>query len=221
MTHSIATQRFAAYLFDLDGTLVDTVPDIDRALNHALTQNGFATVPQGLTRHWIGHGARALIQQALAHHRVATAAPVEEMLETFLDYYGRHLADFSQPYPGTREALGVLRDRRASLAVVTNKMTALSEPLLRQLGLHDFFDVVVCGDTAASPKPDPAPIFHACTTLRVDPTDSLFVGDSVTDVDAARNAGVAVVCMRDGYNHGTPANQLGADGVIDSLLELV
>ncbi len=218
-------RRFAGYLFDLDGTLVDTAPDIDAALNVALTDAGLPTVDESLTRHWVGHGSRVLVEQALTFHgvpeRIQDAASMDAMLATFIEYYGAHIADHSALYPGTLETLSRLGERGAGLAVVTNKLEVLSRRVLDALDLTRHFQAIVCGDTLPVSKPDPAPALHACQVLGVDAADSLFVGDSNTDVECARAAGCAVVCMRDGYNHGTPAEQLGADAVIDSLSELI
>ena len=152
-------RSYEAYLFDLDGTLVDTVPDIDQALNHALATVGLARVDLSLTRHWIGHGSRTLIKQALEYQQQAAAEPdIDQLITPFLDYYKANIAVHSRTYAEVNEALSTLHQRGTKLAVVTNKLTELSEPLLQDIGLHEFFDLIVCGDTASKPKPDPAPI---------------------------------------------------------------
>lgn len=224
-TNETLQRRFSGYLFDLDGTLVDTAPDIDAALNVALADAGLATVDESLTRHWVGHGSRVLVEQALTFHGVPEliqdAAAMDAMLATFIAYYSAHIADHSQTYPGTVETLEKLGERGAGLAVVTNKLEALSRQVLDALDLTQHFKAIVCGDTLPVSKPDPAPALHACQILGIEVANSLFVGDSNTDVECARAAGCAIVCMRDGYNHGTPAEQLGADAVIDSLSELI
>ena len=193
------------------------------ALNHCLAQAGYDPVDEALTRHWVGFGAAKLIEQALAHYGRPEPAAAERdgMLQTFLDRYGNRLAVRSSVYAGVEPALETLGGRGARLAVVTNKHSRLAEPLLAEIGLADHFGAVVCGDTLTTPKPAPEPALHACRLLGVAVTDTLFVGDSATDVDCARAAGCDVVCVRDGYNHGTPADELGADRVIDSMLELV
>ena len=218
-------RQYGAYLFDLDGTLVDTAPDINGALNAALQREGYPTVDESLTRHWVGHGSRVLLQQALTHHgvpeRIADEALMARLLRRFIDRYSAHIADSSRPYPGTVEALRALESRGARLAVVTNKLTGLSLQLLAALRIDGYFGAIVCGDTLPQHKPDPEPARHACRLLDVATSNSLFVGDSITDVETARAAGCSVVCVRDGYNHGTPAAQLGADAVIDSLIQLL
>jgi phosphoglycolate phosphatase len=168
----------------------------------------------------VGHGARALVVEAL-HSQGLAEDLLEPLVSDFLDYYVNHLSVLSRPYPGVIETLEALRSRGARLAVVTNKLTKLSRPLLDELALTEHFDAIVCGDTAAVPKPAADPALHACQAMTVVPEDALFVGDSETDVKCARAAGCPIVVVRDGYNHGIPADALGADRVIESFLDLV
>jgi 2-phosphoglycolate phosphatase len=212
--------EFGAYLFDLDGTLVDTAPDINVALNVTLTQAGFQPVDESLTRHWVGHGVRVLLEQALDHQN-ADRALVEPMREVFVQRYQRNLATLSRPYPHVVATLRALRGRGARLGVVTNKLTRFTLPLLDALDLARWLDCVVCGDTAAYPKPAADPALHAGRLLGVAMRDTLFVGDSGTDIACARAAGCAVVCVADGYNHGIDPEALGADRVIASFRELI
>ena len=213
-------KRYPGYLFDLDGTLVDTAPDLNAALNHSLASHGYPTVDEALTRHWVGHGARALVEQAMAQHQIA-ADLAERLVAVFIEHYEQHIAVHSLPYPGVVDALDHLQRGGARLAVVTNKMTRLTIPLIRALDLHGFFETIVCGDTTDTPKPAAEPALHACRILDVAAADALFVGDSTTDVDCARAAGCPIVVVRDGYNHGVPAEELGADGIIESFTDLV
>ncbi len=225
MSRSVLSRRYQAYLFDLDGTLVDSAPDINAALNHALRHAGYPGVDEALTRHWVGHGARVLLEQALQHHGrhdlAADAAHLDMLLRQFIDYYSAHLADLGGPYPGVPETLQQLKSAGAGIAVVTNKLEGLSRGVLAALRLSRHVDLLIGGDSLPTRKPDPAPALHALFHFNVAPTDALFVGDSATDVATARAAGCAIVCVRDGYNHGTPAEELGADAVVDSLLELL
>lgn len=220
MGASSAIPAYAGYLFDLDGTLVDTAPDINTALNAALTGAGYDPVDEALTRHWVGHGARVLIEQALDHQGRPRDA-LESLRDAFIDHYERNIAVASRPYPHVVDALAALRARGARLGVVTNKMTRLTLPLLAALDLDRWFACVVCGDTTARPKPAPDPALHAGALLGVGMHETLFVGDSDTDVNCARSAGCAVVCVAGGYNHGIPPARLGADRVIASFRELV
>lgn len=211
---------YDGYLFDLDGTLVDTAPDINAALNVSLKNAGLNGVDIGLTRHWVGHGSRTLINQALAYLGQAQR-DIEPLLEDFLHHYRNNLATHSQIYPGVEQTLKQLKCSGTQLAVVTNKLAELSEPLLADIGLAAYFDLIVSGDTAHAPKPDPAPVLLCLQAFSLTPRQTLFVGDSDTDVNAALAADVDVVCVRDGYNHGVDVTTLGATGVIDNFEELL
>lgn len=214
---------FDAYLFDLDGTLVDTAPDLMYALNATLAHAGYAEVGIELTRLWVGHGAKIMLAQAVEHQGATKLREnqVEEYFAFFLMRYGERIAVDSKPYPGVVESLSELSSRTRKLGVVTNKLQGLSIQLLRELDLYKFFNIVVGGDTLQVRKPEPQPILYACNELVSEPSETLFVGDSTTDVKAARAAGCPVVCMRDGYNHNTPAAELGADQIIDSFCQLL
>ena len=212
-------RHYSAYLFDLDGTLVDTAPDIDAALNFSLKQAGLKTVTEDLTRHWVGHGSRTLIKEALDHQDAQRE--IEPLLKDFIHYYENNIANHSKPYPQVESTLAALKDRGAKLAVVTNKLMSLTTLLIRELNLEQYFTSVVCGDSTKFPKPSPEPVFLAMRNLDSSAAESLFVGDSETDVSAARNANISVVCMRDGYNHGIDVSSLDCDGVIVSMSELL
>jgi phosphoglycolate phosphatase len=216
---------YPGYLFDLDGTLIDTAPDLNAALNFALREHNFKTVDESLTRHWIGHGGKVMVEQALdlqaldfQEHRADNS---DSVLDAFLAYYEDHVAVLSQPYPAVLDALASLTARGARMAVVTNKMTTFSVAIMDALNMAQYFDCIVGGDTATSPKPAADPALHACAKLGIAPADALFVGDSETDVLCARAAGCPVVCVRDGYNHGVAAEKLGADAIIESFSDLV
>lgn len=212
-------REYAGYLFDLDGTLIDTAPDLHRALNQGLTSSGYPIVDESLTRDCIGHGGRAMISSALQHHGHSTER-IEEIHALFLNYYSSHIADASKPYPHVESTLKRLRHRGARLGVVTNKNSLLTQRLLAALRFDQYFDAVVAGDTAARPKPAADPVELALHRMGLTPKETLFVGDSNTDVDAARAAGISVICVTYGYSHGIPADQLGADGTIQSFLDL-
>ena len=220
----MAWQReYPGYLFDLDGTLIDTAPDLHRALNYTLRTHGHLAVSEALTRDCIGHGGRAMIRAALLSNDPAWQPEehaVDLLLATFLNHYSAHIADFSTPYANVEFTLDRLRARGARLAVVTNKTSALAEQLLIRIGMRHLFDDVIGGDTAKRPKPAADPVLLALERLLLTQDDTLFVGDSDTDVGAARAAGVKVVCVGYGYSHGIAADNLGADGVIQSFLDL-
>lgn len=214
---------YDAYLFDLDGTLVDTAPDLMHALNSTLIHAGYEEVGIDLTRLWVGHGAKVMLAKAVEHQGESKLDDdqIEEYFVFFLERYSERIAVDSVPYPGVVDSLCTLSSRTHKLGVVTNKLQGLSTQLLRELDLYKFFNVVVGGDTLQVRKPEPQPILYACNELVSVPSETLFVGDSTTDVKAARAAGCPVVCMREGYNHNTPAIELGADHVIDSFCQLL
>ena len=210
------------FLFDLDGTLVDTAPDLHHALNSALASVELGPVDNELTRHWVGHGARKMISSALEQHNERSSdALVEELYANFLEYYRHHIAIFSNPFPGVRLTLQHLVKKRFKLGVVTNKRYDLSELLLKELNLLSYFMVVVGGDTLSVAKPKPDPLLHACKELDTPPEQAIFVGDSITDVTCARGAGCPIVLVPYGYNQGVSVSTLGADRTIESLVDLI
>ena len=199
---AVLARSYPAYLFDLDGTLVDSAPDINGALNVALERAGYPPVDEDSTRNWVGYGSRVLLEQALKHHGaetlIADAPTMARLVKTFIDHYSAHIADKSHPYDGVVDALYGLKQRGARLAIVTNKLGILSRQLLEALRLDEFFDALVCGDTLPQRKPDAEPARHACRMLNTAQNDALFVGDSITDVETARAAGCPIVCVRAG-----------------------
>lgn len=210
------------FLFDLDGTLVDTAPDLHHALNFTLASVELGAVGIELTRHWVGHGAKKMISSALEQHNESSSeALIEQLYGNFLTYYRRHIAIFSKPFPGVRLTIQHLAQKRFKLGVVTNKRYDLSELLLKKLNLLSYFKVVVGGDTLSVAKPKPEPLLHACKELNTPPAQAIFVGDSSTDVACARGAGCPIVLVPYGYNQGVSANALGADRTIESLVDLI
>ncbi len=213
-----------AVLFDLDGTLLDTVEDIALALNRALGEKHLGTLTTAQVRDLIGRGVPTLITRAIARLGIAVD-PVAEgsLLERFYFHYGRlHMLDEcnASVYPGVAAGLGELHGLGLRLAVVTNKQKHFAVDLLSRLGLSDWIDVVVGGDSCERRKPDPQPLQFACTALRVEPSEALMVGDSVNDVLAARAARLPVVCVPYGYNEGSDPRELPCDAFIDTVADL-
>lgn len=210
------------WLFDLDGTLVDTAPDLHRALDATLLAHGHAATDEAMMREWVGAGAAVMIRRALAAQDVV---PDEDrsrvLLEDFLAHYREHIADHSRVYPGIRETLDLLTARGVAMACVTNKFEGLARQLLAALDLAPRFGAVLGGDSLAVRKPDAAPLIEACRQLGRSPARALMVGDSRTDVDAARNAGIPVVCVRYGYSQGEAVEDLGADALVESVRDLL
>ncbi|MCY3627819.1 MAG: phosphoglycolate phosphatase [Gammaproteobacteria bacterium] len=214
---------YDAYLFDLDGTLIDTAPDLHFALNKTLAKWQHPTATLQLARRWVGHGAKAMITNALLNESQKTPDEqvVEAMYLDFLEYYKADIANVGQPYPSVRLVIQYLFRRKTRLGVVTNKRFDLTTILFQKLNLSNFFEVIVGGDTLTEQKPSPKPIEYACMKLHSNPSNTLYIGDSRTDVLSARAAGCPVVLVPYGYNDDLPVTTLGADKVIHSFLELI
>jgi phosphoglycolate phosphatase len=208
-------------LFDLDGTLVDTAPDLLGALNHVLTGLSLQPVDLPTIAEMIGHGARAMIETGLrSQGAVLSVTEMDAAFERFIAYYVDHIAVHSRPFEGALDALDVLREAGATLAVCTNKRQDLSETLISALGMLDYFDVIFGADRATARKPDAAHPFETITAASGDPARALFVGDSRTDERAARNAGLPFVFVTFGYEAET-VEAIGADVSISHYNQLV
>lgn len=217
-------QPLSAVLFDLDGTLLDTVADIALALNRTMLEHGYDSLAESDVRRIIGRGSPILIERAAAAQGgTMDEAAQAAMLERFFHHYGEleeSNEDRARPYPGAAECLQRLHGAGLRTAVVTNKQHRFADALLRRLDLAGWVDVVVGGDTCARRKPDPQPLLFACESLQVPASESLMVGDSVNDVQAARAAGIPVVCVSYGYNEGRDPRTLDCDSLLDSLADL-
>lgn len=207
-------------LFDLDGTLIETAPEIADAVNDTLLQFGYAPASQQQITDWIGHGTRELLIQALAQATHASAEAVRGSAQfatleaAFGEHYMRRCGSRSQLYPQVRATLTALRAAGVRLALVTNKEARYTQAVLDAHQLDAAFDRVVCGDTLAVKKPDPAGIESCLQQFGVAPERALFVGDSSIDVATARNAGIAVWALPYGYNMGQTIAASAPDRVI-------
>ncbi len=210
-------ERFDALVFDLDGTLVETAPDLRAALNHTLTGIGLPPLTLSEVRAMVGDGARALLQKGLDKHD--TAPDLEPLFDAFLAYYGRNLSRESFVFPGLLPIIEALAGHGVKFAVCTNKPVSLSRRLLGELGIEGHFPVVLGGDSLPVRKPDPAHLEGTLDALGVAPERAVMIGDSSNDVATARGAGVPVIVVSFGYTT-TPARALGADLVIDHFDEL-
>lgn len=208
------TESRVCVVFDLDGTLVDTAPDLIGTLNHILVREGFKTVEYQTARDAIGAGAKSLLERGLAQQgETASSSRLEELYQDYLVHYADHIADQSRPFPGLEAALDTLEANGCILAVCTNKLEWLSVRLLERLKLLQRFAVVVGQDTIKIAKPDPAVLRHTVAAAGGDITRAVMIGDSNTDILTARAAGVPVVAVDFGYTD-TPVNQLGPDRII-------
>jgi phosphoglycolate phosphatase len=213
-----------AVLFDLDGTLLDTAADIATALNRALKEHGWQCISPGDVRRMIGRGSPMLVERAAAAQgRSASDAEKSAVLESFFRHYGylEESGEFeAQPYGGADECLRALRRAGLKTAVVTNKHERFARGLLDHLSLSTLIDCVVGGDSFERRKPDPGPLLFACEQLKAQPSRALMVGDSTNDVQAAKGAGIPIVCVPYGYNEGQDPRLLPCDAFIESLAEL-
>ncbi|WP_322997783.1 phosphoglycolate phosphatase [Castellaniella sp.] len=216
--HSI--MHFAGILFDLDGTLVHTIPDLADAANAMRQDMGLVPLPESLIATFVGKGVEQLVIRTLSHDGQAPSVDqVMRGLARFQDHYRALNGRNSRLFPGVVAGLEAFRSQGARLAVVTNKGSDFTAPLLRHMGLEAYFDVIVCGDTCERKKPDPMPLFHACDLLDIRPAQALFIGDSINDALAAQAAGIRVLALPYGYNEGQPVQSLPVDAIVDSLIE--
>jgi phosphoglycolate phosphatase len=210
-------------LIDVDGTLVDSVPDLAYCVDEMMAVLGREPHGEVRVRDWVGNGVERLVRRALvgALRGEPEEADFERAYPVFLELYAENTSRRSCLYPGVREGLDSLKAANYPLGCVTNKAARFTEPLLKDLGIYDDFSVVISGDTLTKKKPDPAPLLHAAELLGCQPADAMMIGDSVSDVAAARAAGFQIVCMSYGYNHGVDIREAAPDAVIDTLTEIM
>lgn len=209
-------------LIDVDGTLVDSVPDLTFCVDEMMGRLDMPWRGEAAVRLWVGNGVERLVHRALTNDLDGEADPAlfARALEIFNGLYAENTSKRSRLYPGVREGLDYLKSSGYRLGCVTNKAARFTEPLLRALGIREEFELVVSGDTTARKKPDPMPLLHAAEALGAAPEHALMIGDSKSDVQAARAAGFQIVCMSYGYNHGEDIRRYGPDAVIDSMAQL-
>ena len=210
-------------LIDVDGTLVDSVPDLAYCVDEMMTVLGREPHGEVRVRDWVGNGVERLVRRALvgALRGEPDEADFERAYPVFLELYAENTSIRSCLYPGVREGLDMMKAANYRLGCVTNKAAQFTEPLLKDLGVYDDFSIVISGDTLTKKKPDPAPLLHAAKLLGCQPADAMMIGDSVSDVAAARAAGFQIVCMSYGYNHGVDIREAAPDAVIDTLTEIM
>ena len=209
-------------LIDVDGTLVDSVPDLAYCVDEMMRRLGREPHGEHRVRDWVGNGVERLVRRALIGQ--LEGEPSDEEFERaypmFLELYAENTSKRSVLYPGVRQGLEALKNAGYPLGCVTNKAAQFTLPLLKDLGIFDNFGIVVAGDSLPVKKPDPQPLLHAARHFGVAPEKALMLGDSQSDVKAARAAGFQIVCMSYGYNHGEDIRSYGPDAVIDSFVEL-
>lgn len=210
----------AVIVFDLDGTLVDTAPDLMGTLNTVLGEEGLPPLPYEMAPLLVGRGAKVMLERGFA----ADGQPLDEpeasrLFDRYIEVYLGRIADHSRPFPGVLDALGRLEAEGAVLAVCTNKRTDLSLAVMDALDLTKRFKVIVGPDMAPRPKPDASHLLRTVELAGGDPKRAVMVGDSINDVLAAKNAGIPVVVVSFGYTD-IPAKDLGGDALIDRFDEL-
>lgn len=206
-----------AVLFDLDGTLIDTVDDIALAANRTLAELGRPVREVAQIRTFVGKGIPNLVTRCMTEGATASQDQIAAAVAVFLRHYADVNGVHATVYPTVRETLAALRQMGIKLACVTNKAEAYTLPLLERVGLADFFEVVVSGDTLPVKKPDPAMLHHACEALGV--RRALMVGDSANDALAARAAGMPVLLVTYGYSEGVPVDTIECDGLLSNASE--
>ncbi|PCI12372.1 MAG: phosphoglycolate phosphatase [Thiotrichales bacterium] len=209
-------------LIDLDGTLVDSVPDLAYCLDEMMKALGFEPWGVEKARGWVGNGVERLVMRALTD--TLWDDPAEELLAKaqpiFMALYADNTSGRSRLYDGVVEGLDFLKSAGFKVGCVTNKAAAFTVPLLKDVGIHDYFEIIVSGDTTAKKKPDPMPLLYAAEKMGVAAEECLMIGDSMHDVKAARSAKFQVVGVPYGYNHGVDIREAKPDVVIESLAEL-
>jgi len=213
--------RFTSVLLDLDGTLLNTIPDLTDAVNGMRMEMKLRPLRHDVVATYVGKGSEVLVRRALGDD---LDEPLDDErlargMAIFQRYYHTVNGDKTVVYDGVIEGLKSFRDHGVRMAVVTNKPGEFTEPLLVSTGLAGFFEHAVSGDTCSRKKPDPLPLQHACELLEGLPQHTLVIGDSLNDVQAARAAGMSVVTVPYGYNEGKDVQNLNADAIVSSIDE--
>ncbi|WDT87899.1 phosphoglycolate phosphatase [Alteromonas sp. 009811495] len=218
-------QPISTFIFDLDGTLVDSVPDLAHALNATLHDMGLPTYPETTIRHWVGNGARMLVERGLSGSTSISHgqsnAQVDAALDKFLAHYRVLVCQYSNLYKGVFDTLATLKRKQYNLALVTNKPEEFIPPILNAYSLNDMFLVTLGGDSLPEKKPSPLPLLHVSDTLNVMSETCIMVGDSKNDIQAAKAANMRCVGLTYGYNYGEDIAIHEPDWVFDCFTQLL
>lgn len=209
-------------LIDVDGTLVDSVPDLAFCVDEMMKQLNMPERGEAAVRQWVGNGVQRLVERALTNDLDGHPAAelFEQAMPVFMSLYAENTSKRSRLYDGVLEGLDFLQSCKGlKIGCVTNKAEQFTHPLLKDLGIFDRFEIVISGDTLPEKKPHPLPLLHAAEMLGATPEESIMIGDSKSDVKAARAAGFQIICMTYGYNHGEDIRNYQPDAVIDSMAE--
>ena len=213
-------------IFDFDGTLIDSVPDLADATNTMLTQLGKPTYTLDTIKEWVGNGSRLLIERALVGKTevaksALTKAEADHAEQLFFAAYAEHDASKTISYPDVNEGLKTLQDAGFTLALVTNKPIRFVPNILDGLGWTPLFNMVLGGDSLPVKKPDPTPLLEVCKTLNFKPTQAFMIGDSINDISAGKNAGIDTIGLSYGYNYGKDIRDSSPDQVFDNFADLL
>jgi phosphoglycolate phosphatase len=215
-------QKPKLVVFDLDGTLVDSVPDLSYSLDAALKEFGVDERGVDAARKWVGNGIERLVKRGLTNHmsKEPDLELFEQVMQAFKGHYTDNTSRFSVLYDGVIEGLDAISLHQLPMACVTNKAEQFTMPLLKQLGLDAYLGMVVSGDTLDKSKPDPEPLLHVSNFYRLNPSDCVMVGDSEHDIAAAKAAGFYAVAVPYGYNHGNNIAKSNPDCIVKSIADL-
>ncbi len=219
---SIESQsQVRAVLIDLDGTMIDTAPDLEAAANASLASLGLAPLAPDAAREFIGKGISVFVRRCLEASLGKEPDPrlLVRAQTRFSKFYERFNGAASRPFPGVLEGLTALRAQRLAVACVTNKLMRFTLPLITKSGLEPYIQAIVTSDTAGARKPGPAIMLHACALLGVSPSAACVIGDSDNDGEAARAAGCRFLLVPYGYREGRPVSDIACDAVVGNLLE--
>lgn len=218
-------QSITTFIFDLDGTLIDSVPDLAHALNAMLKDKGLPTYPEETVRHWVGNGARTLVERGLSGSSAITHGQSDEhvdlALRRFLAHYRSVVCQYSVLYDGVFETLHSLKNKHYNLAMVTNKPEEFIAPILDAYSLHDVFLITLGGDALPEKKPSAMPLLHVSSTLNVTPESCIMVGDSKNDIVAAKAAKMRSVGLTYGYNYGEDIRNYDPDWAFDHFTSIM
>lgn len=219
----MALENVNTLLFDLDGTLVDSVPDLALSINYAMAELGLPTRDESAVRNWVGNGLDQLVHRAITQSMTGEAESDlhQQAKAHFLRRYGDHFADQSKLYPGVSSTLQQLHARGYQLACVSNKPEQFIPPILDHFVIARWFDSIIGGDSTHHKKPHPLPLITAIKALESTPEHSLMVGDSLSDFNAATRAQLPVVMVSWGYSQGADLRELSAAAVINQIDELL
>ncbi|MBS1197097.1 MAG: phosphoglycolate phosphatase [Proteobacteria bacterium] len=210
--------KVCSVTFDLDGTLLDTLADLTEACQAMLTELGQPSRQREEIAGFVGNGMAVLVERCLTRERAPSEAELVAAITAFRRHYAEANGRNTQFYPGVQQGLRLFRNAGFKMAVVTNKPAEFTGMLLERVGISEFFDALVCGDTTAYKKPHPEPIHHACRLMGTQPGENLHIGDSINDIQSARAAGSVVFYVPYGYHEGEPVDSADCDALVSDLV---